>query len=86
MATHSPESVLWALWESGSSDVSPHRESSDVVYRGVPAFHIADPTMQGLPCLSLPLFLIIELNGIKSFSIGIRFFLHSPFWTTWGGF
>ncbi len=25
------------------------------------------------PCLSLPLFLIIELNGIKSFSIGILF-------------
>ena len=28
---------------------------------------------------SLPLFLIIELNGIKSFSIGILFFCTRPF-------
>lgn len=27
-----------------------------------------------LPCLSIPLFLIIELNGIKSFSIEISLF------------
>lgn len=29
---------------------------------------------RSFPCLPLPLFLIIELNGIKSFSIGILFF------------
>lgn len=42
-------------------------------------FDAAGPTMEALPCLSIPLFLIIELNGIKSFSAEIFFFLHSPF-------
>ena len=53
-----------------------------MVDHGVSVFHVllvADPTMQALPCLSLPLFLIIELNGIKSFSIGILFFCTRPF-------
>lgn len=71
-----PWKRIVGFWQSGSSKVSPHRGSSDVVYHGVPVFpvlHTADPTMQALPCLSLPLFLIIELNGIKSFSIGILF-------------
>lgn len=48
-----------------------------MVYQGVPAFHVfhtTDPTMRALLCLCLPLFLIIELNGIKGFSIGILFF------------
>lgn len=31
-----------------------------------------------LPCLSIPLFLIIELNGIKSFSIEISLFFFFP--------
>lgn len=44
-----------------------------------PGLHTADPTMQALPCLSFPLFLIIELNGIKSFFIGIFFYRSRPF-------
>lgn len=53
-----------------------------MVCHGVPVFHVlhaTHPTMQALPSLSLPLFLIIELNGIKSFSIGILFFCTRPF-------
>lgn len=34
----------------------------------------AGPATEALPCLSIPLFLIIELNGIKSFSVEIFFF------------
>lgn len=40
-------------------------------------FHVLDaagPATEALPCLSIPLFLIIELNGIKSFSVEIFFF------------
>lgn len=82
MATHSPESVLWVLLQSGSSTVSPGRGSSDVVCHGVSVFHVLHTAAQQCrpsPCLSLSLFLIIELNGIKSFSTGILFFCIRPF-------
>lgn len=73
---------------------SPQRGSSDAVYRGEAgrgapsAFHVlqavdpdnAAPTTPIPPPLLHPLFLflIIELNGIKSFSIGI-FLCSHPF-------